>query len=222
MCGIARRKAIYEALYPDTKHGANQHTRSGQVDNSSQPSFADSTAEATGRSRESVNRDAKRGSSVCQQARDIIRGTKADTGVFLENFCKHHDEATRLLRGVVPAAKDEHKRPGNQNASRDYNAPDNVRRDSKYGNSSEGTRLLRGVVPKAKAHGGTGANQYSTRDCNSHIVRTAKPGENNPDRTLARLKRDRPDLAEQGSSSDCSRHYSPGCAPRTRAHGAPR
>lgn len=83
----ARRKAIYETLYPAAKHGATlkkgDKLPSGQIDHSGTTSFAESTAQATGRSRESVNRDARRGSRI-DPAVMADPGTKADTGVFLD------------------------------------------------------------------------------------------------------------------------------------------
>ncbi len=44
---IFRRKATYEELHPETKHGANQHTR-GDC-NLQTPSFVEATASATGK-----------------------------------------------------------------------------------------------------------------------------------------------------------------------------
>ena len=51
---VARRKAIYEELHPETKHGANQHTRG--VDNLSTPSdrFTAATSEATGKDERTI------------------------------------------------------------------------------------------------------------------------------------------------------------------------
>lgn len=77
----------------------------------------------------------------------------------LENFCKHHAEATRLLRAVVPAAKGQGEHSGNQHTER--------------------------------------------KVANSHIP-THKQSSTSEARTLARLKRDRPDLAEQVVSGDKS------------------
>jgi ParB family chromosome partitioning protein len=58
---IFRRKAIYEELHPETKHGANQHTRG--VGNSPTPPerFTSATAKATGKDESSVRRAAARG-----------------------------------------------------------------------------------------------------------------------------------------------------------------
>lgn len=49
-----------------------------------QKQFASATADATGVDKRTVNRATARAESVTQEARDIVRGTKADTGVFLE------------------------------------------------------------------------------------------------------------------------------------------
>lgn len=69
-----RRKEAYEALHPETKHGANQHTRSSQFENSR--SFADDTADKTGVSRQTIARDAARGSKISEDVLTEIRGTE--------------------------------------------------------------------------------------------------------------------------------------------------
>lgn len=80
----AKRKEAYEALHPEVKNGRNQHSdRVGEV---RQPSFSKDQAEKTGRSERSVREDAERGTKVCQEALDIIKGTKADTGAFLDQI----------------------------------------------------------------------------------------------------------------------------------------
>jgi hypothetical protein len=56
----ARRKEIYVVLHPETEHGAvggGGYEKSGQVVHSS---FADATAELTGRDARTVRRDAER------------------------------------------------------------------------------------------------------------------------------------------------------------------
>lgn len=75
-----RRKEAYEALHPETRHGANQHTRSSQV----AKSYADDQAEKTGVHANTVRRDAERGERVIPEVMDMIRGTKLDTGAFLD------------------------------------------------------------------------------------------------------------------------------------------
>ena len=83
----ARRKAIYETLYPETQHGANASdainqrwgNTSPQVEDSYRPSFTESTAEATGRSRQAVERDAQRfararATNHCQHCKFVAEG----------------------------------------------------------------------------------------------------------------------------------------------------
>ncbi len=53
-----RRKDAYEALHPETKHGTNQHSRSGQ---DGQPSFAEDQAEKTGEASRTVRLNAEPG-----------------------------------------------------------------------------------------------------------------------------------------------------------------
>lgn len=91
----ARRKEAYEEIYPHTRHGTNQHERSGQLGHSSdegdflpddQPRFTAQTASATGQSERVVRRDAERGGKVIPEALNLISGTKLDTGVYLDTL----------------------------------------------------------------------------------------------------------------------------------------
>lgn len=77
----ARRKEIYEALHPETRHGGDR--KSNQVDNLSTRSFAEETALATGRDARSVRRDASRGEALGEALEDIA-GTSLDKGVELD------------------------------------------------------------------------------------------------------------------------------------------
>lgn len=77
-----RRKEAYEALHPEAKHGANRHTRS----ETAPPSFAADQATVTGQSERKVQLDAERGDKVDTQALELIRGTKLDTGVYLDRL----------------------------------------------------------------------------------------------------------------------------------------
>lgn len=81
----ARRKDAYEALHPETR----QHVAGGlarQETASDNLSFAAATAEATGRDQRTIQRDAERGEKVCVEALDLIRGTRFDTGVYLDKL----------------------------------------------------------------------------------------------------------------------------------------
>ena len=82
-----RRKTAYEALHPEAAHGSNQHTRSRQVGESSDPArFTADTAAKTGQSERVVQRDAERGEKVCDEAMALIRNTRLDTGRYLDGI----------------------------------------------------------------------------------------------------------------------------------------
>lgn len=83
----ARRKEAYEALHPETAHGANQYTRSGQVGHSNEiKRFTAETASRTGQSERVVRRDAERGERIAPEALDELRGTKLDKGTYLDSI----------------------------------------------------------------------------------------------------------------------------------------
>lgn len=82
-----RRKEIYEDLHPETKHGvAGAEARWNATDNLSTASFTAETAAATGRDERTVRRDAERGEKVIDEVLDMIRGTKLDTGTYLDRL----------------------------------------------------------------------------------------------------------------------------------------
>lgn len=82
-----RRKAAYEALHPETVNGSNQHTRVRQVGEGSEaPRFTADTAAKTGQSERAVQRDAERGEKVCDEALGLLKGTKLDTGAYLDRI----------------------------------------------------------------------------------------------------------------------------------------
>lgn len=86
----ARRKAIYLELHPETRHGefqGNQHTAGSRQVGESQPErFTANTAKATGQSERAVQRDAERGEKVIPEVMEMIRGTKLDTGTYLDKI----------------------------------------------------------------------------------------------------------------------------------------
>jgi hypothetical protein len=78
-----RRKAIYEELHPETRADSfkgNRHTGSLASDNLS---FAESTADATGKDRRSVERAAARGEALGEDLHSVA-GTSLDKGVELD------------------------------------------------------------------------------------------------------------------------------------------
>lgn len=84
----ARRKAIYLELHPETaEHVAGGVAKNSAADKlSTAPSFAEATAAITGADARTVRRDAERGEKVIPEVIDMIRGTKLDTGSYLDKI----------------------------------------------------------------------------------------------------------------------------------------
>lgn len=99
----ARRKEIYLVQHPETKHGSNQHTRSGQVGHS----FVAATAEATGKPERSIRRDAERGENVCSEALSLVKGTRFDKGYYLDELKKliPHEQVQKVKFDILQDSK---------------------------------------------------------------------------------------------------------------------
>ena len=67
---IARRKAIYEQLHPETKRGGNSGPN-GQFVRTAEETFTSATADATGRTDRDVRRAASRGEALGGDLADI-------------------------------------------------------------------------------------------------------------------------------------------------------
>lgn len=83
---VARRKAIYEELHPETAHGGDRKSSRQLGDLNLSDRFTADTAASTGRSERAVQRDAERGEKVCDEALDLVRGTELDTGSYLDKL----------------------------------------------------------------------------------------------------------------------------------------
>ena len=84
----AARKKAYLAKHPETALGQNQHTRVSQDGEPTAPRFTADTAAKTGRSETSVQRDVERGEKVTPAALAMVKGTKLDTGEYLDKLKK--------------------------------------------------------------------------------------------------------------------------------------
>jgi hypothetical protein len=84
---LAKRKELWEA-----RENQVAQVEPPEIGYKSPPpqsgGFATETAKATGQSKASINRDVKRANEVCQEARDLIRNTKLDTGAMLDRLTK--------------------------------------------------------------------------------------------------------------------------------------
>ena len=112
-----RRKEAYEALYPEAVHGANQHSRSGKLCNSS---FADDQASKTGESARTVRLNAERGAKISEQALALVKGTKLDTGSYLDKLktVPQHEQADRVK--IDLAAKERKPVPPSDKPRNDF------------------------------------------------------------------------------------------------------
>jgi ParB family chromosome partitioning protein len=92
---IARRKAIYEELHPETTHGGDR--KSDQVANSA-TRFTSNTAKATGKSERAIQVAAARGAALGDDL-SAIAGTSLDKGVELDALAKmNQDERKPLIQ----------------------------------------------------------------------------------------------------------------------------
>jgi len=109
----AKRKELWEAR--------EQHRVSAQVEpklsvrgreNEGRPEgFATETAKITGESKAKINRDVKRAHDVCQEARDLIRNTKLDTGAMLDRLAKvSPEEQVAYVQDQLDVIRDKERR----------------------------------------------------------------------------------------------------------------
>lgn len=93
---IARRKSIYEALHPETAHGGDRKSsrQVGDLNDGDEGGeavadrFTEATAERTGRSERSVQRDAQRGAAVGAETLQRVIGTALDKGEEIDALAK--------------------------------------------------------------------------------------------------------------------------------------
>lgn len=101
---VARRKEIYLEKHPETAHGGDRSSRQlGDLPKR----FSAATAEATGQSERAVQRDASRGEKIVDMALHRLRGTRLDSGAFLDRLKQVAPDKQVLY---VEAALDEEKR----------------------------------------------------------------------------------------------------------------
>lgn len=112
-----RRKAAYEALHPETvreatlKRGENLPSR--QVgETGPAPRFTADTAAATGQSERAVQRDAERGEKVSDEALALIKGTRLDTGRYLDSIknLSAEDQVAKVEADLAPPSETVEKR----------------------------------------------------------------------------------------------------------------
>lgn len=112
----ARRKAIYLELHPETAHGGNlEGAGVANLSTPETPAFATATANVTGQSERAVRRDAERGEKVIPEVMNMIRGTKLDTGSYLDKIkgLRPNEQVAAARRDIAFARQQERdKRSG--------------------------------------------------------------------------------------------------------------
>ncbi len=86
------------------------------TDNLSTASFASETARLIGKDERTIRRDAERGEKVSTEALDIVRGTRLDTGIYLDRLKRlpaneQAESARRDLAHPVPVPVIQARRP---------------------------------------------------------------------------------------------------------------
>ncbi|MBB5770868.1 hypothetical protein HNP47_000837 [Brevundimonas vesicularis] len=107
-----RRKAAYEALHPETRADApkgNQYASRQVGDKQPAPRFTADTAASTGQSERAVQRDAERGEKVSDDALGMIKGTRLDTGKYLDSIknLAPEDQVAKVEADLAPSEPDE-------------------------------------------------------------------------------------------------------------------
>jgi hypothetical protein len=79
----ARRKEAYEALHPETKHGAvgNGREKGRQLGDSTSDRFTADTAAKTGESERTVQRNAERGEKIDRKALEFVATLKTSNSI---------------------------------------------------------------------------------------------------------------------------------------------
>lgn len=127
----AKRKEAYEAIHPDTTHGSNgseaANIRWGNAsrqlgDTHGADRFTANTAAATGQSERVVQRNAERGEKVIPEALELVRGTRLDTGAYLDKIkgLTPNDQVTAVRRDLSiqkTQEKQPERQPGRKNPS---------------------------------------------------------------------------------------------------------
>jgi hypothetical protein len=91
---VFRRKAIYETIHPETKHGGDR--KSDQVANSA-TRFTQATSDATGKAERTIRQAAARGEAIGEAALAAIAGTSLDKGVELDALAKMPADDRRAI-----------------------------------------------------------------------------------------------------------------------------
>lgn len=114
-----RRKEAYEAIHGPAKaagaRAANaamgRGDASAKLADASEPTFAADTATKTGQSERAVQRDAERGEKVADEALALIKGSRLDTGRYLDSIknLTPQEQVQKVQADLAPSPAPERK-----------------------------------------------------------------------------------------------------------------
>jgi ParB-like chromosome segregation protein Spo0J len=131
----ARRKELYEELFPETKRGATG--RGGKKDRKLR-SFVDDVAAKSGKDRARVAREAKRGKDIPTEVLSAVIGTSLDKGDELDALAnlppdRRNKLAAKAAVGEKVSAKTELKKAKRTDRERELGAKQRALPDQKFG-----------------------------------------------------------------------------------------
>jgi ParB family chromosome partitioning protein len=127
-----RRKAAYEQLHPEAKHGGDRRTDQGA--NLTTRSFADETAAATGKSARAVRRDAERGANIAPDVFATVKGTKLNTGTYLDQLKRLSlDEQKQRVQADLDKLRQDAEASNTSKTARNANQSGRKRKNSHPG-----------------------------------------------------------------------------------------
>jgi N6-adenosine-specific RNA methylase IME4 len=134
---VAARKPLYEKLHPETKHGGDRKSAKAKSSPKVEDSFTKDAAKKTGRSRQSVERDAKRGKDCADVLPDVV-GTSLDEGTELDALAtlppdEKEKLAERAKAGEKVSAKARVKQIARDSRERGLGIKQSLLPDKKYG-----------------------------------------------------------------------------------------
>lgn len=85
---LARRKEIYLVKHPETANGGDRKSdrQFGELKSGDAKRFTSATADATGQKERTIQRDVERGEKISATALQMLRGTRHDKGVTLDQL----------------------------------------------------------------------------------------------------------------------------------------
>ncbi|MUZ65315.1 MT-A70 family methyltransferase [Agrobacterium vitis] len=106
---LHRRKEIYLVKFPDTANGGDRKSvrQIGEVKNGEAKRFTAATAQATGQKERTIQRDVERGEKISRTALQMLRGTRHDKGVTLDQLkrLETQEAQERFARDLIAADK---------------------------------------------------------------------------------------------------------------------